>query len=91
MNWKVSNNKLVLEINFNTQSELANYLVKVARIADLNNHHPDFTITKCSFLKIELFHHESNCITKADYNLAGKISLIPLPKKEQRISSTWDL
>lgn len=91
MQWKVSNNKLVLEINFNTQSELANYLVKVARIADLNDHHPDLTVTKCSSLKIELYHHESNSISTKDYELADKISLIPLPKKEQRISSRWDL
>lgn len=91
MSWKESNNKLVNEITFNTQTELADYLGKVARIADNQNHHPDMMITNCSKLRIELYSHELNQITQKDYHLAGLIDSIPIPKKDDSITSSWDL
>lgn len=91
MSWKVSNNKLVNEIRFKTQLELANYITKVARIADQHDHHPDFKVTKCSYLTLELYNHESNSISDKDYQLAELIDLIPIPKNENVLNSTWDL
>ena len=91
MIWKEVNNKLVSETNFQTQSELAEFVTKIARIADEHNHHPDMKVTNCSHLTIELYSHEQNSITPEDSQLAELISLIPMPKKVKSVSSKWDL
>lgn len=91
MIWKELNNRLVFEVKFQTQTELAEFIMKVARIADEHNHHPDMMVRKCSELKLELYSHELNEITPKDHQIAELISLIPMPKKAKSVSSSWDL
>lgn len=71
--WREDNNRLVYERDFQTQTELAQFLVKVARLADQHDHHPDITVTKCSHLKLELFTHTLNTLTDQDRKLAKEI------------------
>jgi 4a-hydroxytetrahydrobiopterin dehydratase len=49
------------------------FLLKVANYADEINHHPDCKIHKAFQLKITLYSHDKNKITKLDYQLAQKI------------------
>ena len=74
MNWKELNNRLKLELDFNTQTELAEFLIRVAKLADTRNHHPDFKVTKCSHLEIELYSHEQGKVTTQDFDLSCEIS-----------------
>lgn len=74
MSWKVENNRLCCDFDFKTQTDLANFLVLVAKKADAVNHHPDATISKCSHLQLELFTHTANGITDLDRDLAQTIS-----------------
>ncbi|MES2862715.1 MAG: 4a-hydroxytetrahydrobiopterin dehydratase [Bacteroidota bacterium] len=73
MEWIVIEGKLVNNFKFKSQTELAQFLVKVANYADEINHHPDCKIHKAFQLEITLYSHEKNEITSLDYQLAQKI------------------
>ncbi len=46
MEWEIIDRKLVNNFKFKSQTELANFLLKVAKYADEINHHPDCKIHK---------------------------------------------
>lgn len=73
MEWNVIDGKLVANFNFKSQTELVQFLLKVANYADEINHHPDCKIHKAFQLDITLYSHDKNKITKLDYQLAQKI------------------
>ena len=73
MEWKEIDRKLVNNFKFKSQTELAQFLVKVAKYADEINHHPDCKIHKAFQLEIILYSHDKNEITNLDYQLAQKI------------------
>ena len=73
MEWIVVEGKLVNNFKFKSQTELAQFLVKVANYADEINHHPDCKIQKAFQLEITLYSHVQNKITDLDYQLAEKI------------------
>lgn len=73
MEWIVIEGKLVNNFKFKSQTELAQFLLKVANYADEINHHPDCKIHKAFQLEITLYSHEKNEITNLDYQLAQKI------------------
>ncbi len=76
MSWNIENNRLTKSFSFVNQTELSEFLLKIAKHADEVGHHPDVTIFKCSIMKIELFTHDKNQITKLDYSLADYIDSI---------------
>ncbi len=73
MEWFVNEGKLVNNFKFKSQTELAQFLVKVAHYADEINHHPDCKIHKAFQLEITLYSHDKNEITDLDHQLAQKI------------------
>ena len=73
MEWNVMDGKLVKNFKFKSQTELAQFLLKVAAYADEMNHHPDCKIHKAFQLEITLFTHDKNEITSLDHQLAEKI------------------
>ena len=73
MEWNVVNGKLAANFKFKSQSELAQFLLKVASYADEINHHPDCKINKAFQLEITLYSHDKNIITELDYQLAKRI------------------
>ena len=70
MSWLTHENKLTRTLVFSSQTDLAKFLLKIAKIADKMNHHPDYEIRKCSELHISLSTHDKNGITEKDYALA---------------------
>ncbi|WP_395042712.1 4a-hydroxytetrahydrobiopterin dehydratase [Flavobacterium sp.] len=74
MEWKITNGKLVNNFKFNSQTELATFLLKIAKYADKINHHPDCKIHKAFQLEITLFSHDKNELTDLDYKLSEYIS-----------------
>jgi pterin-4a-carbinolamine dehydratase len=73
MEWEIIDRKLVNNFKFKSQTELANFLLKVAKYADEINHHPDCKIHKAFQLEITLYTYDKNEITNLDYQLAEKI------------------
>lgn len=78
MNWETINGKLVTNLKFTSQTDLAQFLMKIAVIADEMDHHPDCKIHKAFQLEITLFTHDKNKITDLDYQLAEKINNLEL-------------
>ena len=76
MEWIVIDGKLVNNFKFKSQTELAQFLLKVVNYADEINHHPDCKIHKAFQLEITLFSQDKNEITDLDYQLAQKIDAL---------------
>lgn len=76
MNWSIKNNKLAKSISFKNQTELAEFILIIAKYADHVGHHPDYIIQKCSELKIELYTHDKNELTELDYTMADYIDTL---------------
>lgn len=76
MDWEILNNRLTKSFTFENQTQLAEFFLKVAMLADKMGHHPDVTVFQCSKMKIELFTHDKQAITELDYELAKEIDLL---------------
>lgn len=76
MNWEEIDGKLVANFKFKSQTELAQFILKIAQYADKINHHPDYRIHKAYQLEIKIFSHDLNKITSSDHQLANFISTI---------------
>ncbi len=76
MSWHLQNNKLTKIFLFKNQTELSEFLLKIAKHADQIGHHPDVCIYKCREMKIELFTHDKNQVTALDFSLADYIDSI---------------
>ena len=76
MGFKEINGKLVRNFEFKSQTELAQFLLKIAKYADEIHHHPDCKIHKGFQLEITLFTHDKNEITQSDHQLAEYIESV---------------
>lgn len=74
MDWKIVDHKLTNQFEFKTQTELAEFLLKIAVYADSINHHPDYSVFQCSKVTFTLFTHDKKQITEKDHQLAEFIS-----------------
>lgn len=73
MEWQRLTNELVLELEFNSQTELTEHLLKIAMLSDARNHHADIEIYGCSKMRLRLSSHDVNRITERDELLAAEI------------------
>ena len=74
MEWNLIDEKLVANFNFKSQTELAEFVLKIAKQGDKMHHHPDYKIFKAFTVEITLFTYDKNAITALDYNLSDFIS-----------------
>jgi 4a-hydroxytetrahydrobiopterin dehydratase len=74
MEWKIIDGKLVNQFEFETQTKLVEFLLKVAQFADKINHHPDYRVFQCSKVAFTLFTHSQKSISELDYQLADFIT-----------------
>ena len=74
--WNVSDTGLTKEISFENQTDLVEFLLKVARLADKNKHHPDVEIYEGSKLRLKLFTHSEGAITDLDRSLDKSIDYL---------------
>ncbi len=73
MDWEKQNKRLTKTFIFKNQTQLAEFLLKIALHSDQLGHHPDVTVFQCSKMKIELFTHDQQKITELDNTLAEYI------------------
>ena len=76
MRYKEENGKLVWNLEMKNQTEVAELVLKIAKLADAANHHPDMLVHKWNHLNIELFSHDAGKVTDKDYALAAQIDEI---------------
>ena len=73
MDWEIKNNFLTKEFEFENFLKAVEFINKIAKIAEKENHHPDLKLHSYKKLKVMLFTHSENKITDKDYLLAKKI------------------
>lgn len=76
MSYQELDGKLTWNIQLKNQTEIAELVLQIAKLADAANHHPDMLIHKWNQLQIELFSHDVNAITGRDYALAAQIEAL---------------
>ena len=73
MDWEIKNNFLTKEFEFENFLKAVEFINKIAKIAEKENHHPDLKLHSYKKLKVMLFTHSENKVTDKDYLLAKKI------------------
>lgn len=71
--WVCEGEVLKKSFAFESQTQLALFLLEIAKIADKMQHHPDCDIRKCSQLYISLTTHDAQKLTTLDWMLAKRI------------------
>ncbi|MNU81936.1 pterin-4-alpha-carbinolamine dehydratase [compost metagenome] len=74
MHWNIIAHQFRTVAHFKNQTELASFVLQVAKLADQMDHHPDLTIRHCSELSIVVYSHDQNKITKRDHALVEGIT-----------------
>nr|WP_294859380.1 4a-hydroxytetrahydrobiopterin dehydratase [uncultured Fluviicola sp.] len=74
MNWNILANQFRTVVKFDNQTELANFVLLIAQLADQTNHHPDMAIRHCNELSISVYSHDLKKITQQDQHLVDGIS-----------------
>ncbi len=76
--WKERNNKLCKKFVFSNFKEAMSFIIKVGRLAEQHNHHPEI-YNIYNRVEISLSTHDKgNIVTKRDYLLAKAIDSIQL-------------
>ena len=75
MNWKETATGLQKVIGFDSQTELAQFVLELAVLSDQLNHHADMNI-RYNQLELSLFTHDLEQVTDKDWDLAQKIDEI---------------
>ena len=73
--WESVDKKISKTFDFNTYMEGIEFVIKIADLAEKNNHHPDITIGWCR-VDVSISSHDMGGVTTKCVNLATGIDLI---------------
>lgn len=76
LSWLKKNRCLVKEFSFKNFMAAVAFINKVAKAAEILQHHPDIFLHDYKLVKITLTSHEAGGVTAQDRNLAKKINKI---------------
>lgn len=72
--WERTDTALVREFVFENQTELAEFVLLVAKYSDEVNHHADMQISECGKLRLSITTHDENGLTEKDFEWAKKLN-----------------
>ncbi|GAB5417409.1 MAG: 4a-hydroxytetrahydrobiopterin dehydratase [Crocinitomicaceae bacterium] len=72
MEWSTTPTGIQGEIVFENQTELATFVLKLAKVSDTMQHHADLDI-RYNRLKMNIFTHDENAVTEKDRLLCQQI------------------
>lgn len=75
-NWENTGKELVRKFVFENQTELAEFVLKIARYSDEVNHHADMEISECRKLRLSISTHDENGLTEKDFSWAKELANI---------------
>ena len=75
MNWLVKEKEIAGVMEFENQTELAKFVLELAKHSDRINHHADLSI-RYNVLNITITTHDSGVPTEKDFNLQSDIDRI---------------
>lgn len=73
MKWQLKNNAYERTITFETQTDLAECLMRIAILSDGLNHHADMQIEKATTLTLRISSHDVGGITERDENWIKRV------------------
>lgn len=76
MKWKIINNKLTKEFEFDSFVEAVAFINKIMSLAEKAGHHPDIYLHSYSKVKVMLLSHNVDEVTDKDHKLAEDIDAI---------------
>ena len=72
LGWIEKDNSLYRKFEFANFAEAFEFMTKVAAVAELQNHHPDWS-NSWNIVEISLCSHDRGTITQRDHDLANAI------------------
>lgn len=75
--WSINGQEIVRTFAFSSFTDGIMFVNSVAKLAELQNHHPDITINYCK-VTLRLTTHDAGGLTERDYKLASAINEIPV-------------
>ena len=73
--WNIKDGHLYKKFKFKTFVEAMNFVNKIAGIAEIEGHHPDFSV-HYNKVEIEIWTHAINGLSENDFIMAAKIDEI---------------
>ncbi|NVK64158.1 MAG: 4a-hydroxytetrahydrobiopterin dehydratase [Flavobacteriales bacterium] len=73
-NWEKVDNALVRDLAFRDQTELAEFVLRVAKYSDEVEHHADMEITEFRKLRMSITSHDAGALTEKDYTWAQEVN-----------------
>lgn len=67
MNWTNKQTHFEKEFEFANQTELGEFVLKLAKLSDKMDHHADMEIYACSKLRVRIGSHDAGSITDRDH------------------------
>lgn len=80
--WEENNNKLARSFSFSDFKEALEFVNKVGKLAESENHHPDIFLNNYNNVQIMLTTHNAGHITEKDYKLAKDIDNLVIKNSE---------
>lgn len=81
--WQVEEGKLVRRIRFPDFVQTIEFVNKMAELAEVEGHHPDFCVTGYNKLAITLYTHSIGGLSENDFILAAKMNQIRVPERKK--------
>lgn len=70
--WSLEGNTIIKNISFDSFKQAMDFVNRVAEIAERMQHHP-YILVKFNMVKLILFTHATNGLTKIDFDVAKEI------------------
>jgi pterin-4a-carbinolamine dehydratase len=64
----------IRELTFENQSELAEFVLVIARFSDEKDHHADMEISQCRKLRLSITTHDENGLTQKDFDWVNGVN-----------------
>lgn len=74
--WEEKDNALVRELAFENQTELAEFVLRIARYSDEVEHHADMDIREYRKLRLSITTHDRKALTERDIEWAKSVNEI---------------
>ena len=78
--WKVVNDKLCKRFKFDSYSDVLDFVNRVGKISEKQNHHPDM-IVKYDEVIVTMFDHEANKISDKCYKFTNAVDKMEIKKE----------
>ena len=75
--WEIVDGRLMSEYEFENFARAKLFIDSIATLSEQEDHHPELHFG-WGYVVVEIFTHSSDSITQKDYDLAVKISQIPM-------------